>query len=185
MARYAEMSIKIVFVTGGARSGKSGFALKAASALPGRRGFIATATELDEEMRERIARHRADRGAAWDTIEEPLQLAKAIEEAAGSFDVLVVDCLTVWLSNVMWSGLDVMKEVETLVSACEKIRDRRCISLYIVSNEVGMGIVPANEMARKFRDLAGILNQKIAAVSDEVYLVTAGIPIQIKGKGES
>ncbi|MDA8240539.1 MAG: bifunctional adenosylcobinamide kinase/adenosylcobinamide-phosphate guanylyltransferase [Nitrospiraceae bacterium] len=179
------MSSKIVFITGGARSGKSGFALNTASALPGRKGFIATATAVDEEMRERIARHRADRGAAWDTIEEPLQLAKAIEEAAGAFDVLVVDCLTVWLSNVMWSGLDVMKEVETLVRACEKIRDRRRISLYSVSNEVGTGIVPANEIARKFRDIAGILNQKIAAVSDEVYLVTAGIPIQIKGKGES
>ncbi len=185
MARDAEMSRKIVFVTGGARCGKSGFALNAASAIPGRKGFIATATELDEEMRERIARHRADRGAAWDTIEEPLQLAKAIEEAAGTFDVLVVDCLTVWLSNVMWSVPDVMEEVETLVRTCEKIRNRRCISLYIVSNEVGMGIVPANEVARKFRDLAGILSQKIAALSDEVYLVIAGIPIQIKGKGES
>ncbi|MGE5299634.1 MAG: bifunctional adenosylcobinamide kinase/adenosylcobinamide-phosphate guanylyltransferase [Acidobacteriota bacterium] len=179
------MSSKIVFITGGSRSGKSGFALNAASALPGRKGFIATATAVDEEMRERIARHRAARGAAWDTIEESLQLAKAVEEATGTFDVLVVDCLTVWLSNVMWSGLDVTKEVETLVCAYEKIRDRRCISLYTVSNEVGMGIVPANEIARKFRDIAGILNQKIAAVSDDVYLVAAGIPIQIKGKGES
>jgi adenosylcobinamide kinase/adenosylcobinamide-phosphate guanylyltransferase len=178
------MSGKTIFITGGARSGKSGFALNAASALPGRKGFIATATVVDEEMRERIARHRADRGAAWDTIEEPLQLAQAIEKAAGAVDVLVVDCLTVWLSNMMWSGLDVMKEMKTLAHACEKIRDERRFSLYLVSNEVGMGIVPENELARKFRDLAGILNQKVASVSDEVYLIIAGVPMKIKGKGE-
>ncbi len=176
---------KIVFITGGARSGKSGFALDSAAAFPGRKGFIATATAVDEEMRERIARHRADRGAAWQTIEEPLQLAGAIGEAAGTFDVIVVDCLTVWLSNVLWSGLDALRETERLVLALEDIRHTALTSLYIVSNEVGMGIVPENEVARKFRDLAGMLNQKIATVSDEVYLVTAGIPIKIKGKGES
>jgi adenosylcobinamide kinase/adenosylcobinamide-phosphate guanylyltransferase len=184
MKRVAAIG-KTVFVTGGARSGKSSFALASASALPGRKGFIATATAVDEEMRERIARHRLDRGEGWKTIEEPLQLADAIEEAAGAFDVLVVDCLTVWLSNLMWSELDVAKETEAVVRTCERIRHGRPVPLYLVSNEVGMGIVPENGIARKFRDLAGLLNQKIGAVSDEVYLVAAGIPLQIKGKGAS
>lgn len=175
---------RTVFITGGARSGKSGFALAAASAVLGRKGFIATATAVDEEMRERIARHRAERDDEWETFEEPLHISQLME-AAAVCDVIVVDCLTVWLSNVMWSGLDAMKEIEILVRTCERIRDGRRTQIYIVSNEVGMGIVPENEVARRFRDLAGILNQKIAAVADEVYLVTAGIPLQIKGRGAS
>ncbi|MDA8432167.1 MAG: bifunctional adenosylcobinamide kinase/adenosylcobinamide-phosphate guanylyltransferase [Nitrospiraceae bacterium] len=177
------MSGKVVFITGGARSGKSGLALASASAMAGRKGFIATATAVDEEMTARIARHRADRSGVWETIEEPLGLAQALEGAAGAFDVIVIDCLTVWLSNVIWSGLAVEDEVEKLLSACEKVRDSRKVSLYIVSNEVGMGIVPESGLARKFRDLAGRLNQKIAAASDEAYLVAAGIPLRLKGKG--
>ena len=179
------MTGKIVFITGGARSGKSAFALAAASAFHGRKGFIATATASDEEMRERIARHRADRGDEWRTFEEPLRIARQVEEVAGLCNVIVVDCLTVWLSNLLWSGLDVTEETETLLGTCKNVRDEGRIPLYIVSNEVGMGIVPESEIARKFRDLAGMLNQKIAAVSDEVYLVTAGIPLQIKGEGAS
>jgi adenosylcobinamide kinase/adenosylcobinamide-phosphate guanylyltransferase len=179
------MTGKTVFITGGARSGKSAFALASASAFPGRKGFIATATASDEEMRERIARHRAYRGDEWRTFEEPLRIARQIEEAAGLCDVIVVDCLTVWLSNLMWSGLDVTEETEALLGTCRKIRGEGRIPLYVVSNEVGMGIVPENEIARKFRDLAGMLNQKIAAIADEVYLVTAGIPLQVKGKGAS
>ncbi len=175
------MSGKVVFITGGARSGKSRFALTKASLAPGRKVFIATAEAVDLEMKERIERHRADRGAEWETCEEPLRVSKAIKEMSDEYDVLVLDCLTIWLSNVMQSGSDVTREIEDLVRAIKGFRDDSSARLFIVSNEVGMGIVPVNEMARKFRDLAGMLNQKVAEVSEEVYWTVAGIPVKIKG----
>ena len=175
------MSRKIVFITGGARSGKSSFALKEASLVPGRKAFIATAEAIDPEMKDRIERHRRDRGPDWETCEEPLRVSKAIEEMSESFDVLVLDCLTIWLSNVMWAGTDVDMEIENLVRTIERFSGNSPATLFIVSNEVGMGIVPENEMARKYRDLSGRLNQKVAEVSGEVYLTVAGIPVKIKG----
>ncbi len=174
------MSGKVVFITGGARSGKSSFALKEASLVPGRKVFIATAQASDEEMRERIERHQRDRDPGWETLEEPLQISKAIEEMSERHDVLILDCLTIWLSNVMWSGADIDQEIENLIRAIERFSGASSAKLFIVANEVGMGIVPANEMARKFRDLAGMLNQKIAKVSSEVYWTVAGIPVRIK-----
>jgi len=178
------MSGKIVFITGGARSGKSSFALKEASSVPGRKVFIATAEAVDLEMKERIERHRTDRGTGWETYEEPLHVSKAIEETSHTYDVLVLDCLTIWLSNVMWADSDVHREIENLISSIKKFSCSSSATLFIVSNEVGMGIVPVNEMARKFRDLAGTLNQKVAEVSGEVYWTVAGIPVKIKGEGE-
>ena len=175
------MSRKIVFITGGARSGKSSFALKEASLVPGRKAFIATAEAIDPEMKARIERHRRDRGPGWETCEEPLRVSKAIEEMSESFDVLVLDCLTIWLSNVMWAGTDVDMEIENLVRTIERFSGNSPATLFIVSNEVGMGIVPENEMARKYRDLSGRLNQKVAEVSGEVYFTVAGIPVKIKG----
>ncbi len=175
------MSGKIVFITGGARSGKSGFALKEASLVPGRKAFIATAEAIDAEMKERIERHRRDRGAGWKTCEEPLRVSKVIEEMSENFDVLVLDCLTIWLANAMWAGTDVDMEIENLVRTIKRFSDNSPATLFIVSNEVGMGIVPENEMARKFRDLAGTLNQRVAEVSREVYWTVAGLPVKIKG----
>ncbi len=175
------MSRKIVFITGGARSGKSSFALKEASSLPGRKVFIATAEAIDPEMKERIESHRRDRGTGWDTYEEPLHVPKAIEEASKRYEVLVLDCLTIWLSNLMWAGSDVRLEIENLVYAINRFSDNSPAKLFVVSNEVGMGIVPESEMTRKFRDLAGTLNQKVAEVSGEVYWTVAGIPVKIKG----
>lgn len=177
--------MKIVFVIGGARSGKSSFALREAGRQKGSKAYIATAEELDDEMRGRIARHKADRGPEWDVYEEPLDIAGALEKAGAGHGVIVIDCLTLWLSNVMLRAEGKEQgDTGVFVRALEKIKGLSVVqhqSLYIVSNEVGMGIVPENELARKFRDLAGMLNQKVADLADEVYLVTAGIPVKIKG----
>ena len=168
---------KIVFITGGARSGKSSFALKQASGIPGKKAYIATAEALDEEMRKRIEDHREQRGKEWDTFEEPLMIAEVIKKIGDRYDAIVLDCLTLWLSNIMHSNLIIETEIERLISSLLSHQT----SVFIVSNEVGMGIVPENEMARKFRDMAGLLNQKIAGAADEVYIVVAGIPLKIKG----
>src|SRR5512139_1086716 len=178
------MSRKVVFITGGARSGKSSFALREASLISGRKVFIATAQPTDNEMKERIERHQRDRGLGWETLEEPLRVSKAIEEMSERYDVLILDCLTIWLSNVMWSGSDAELEIENLVLSIKRFLGNPSAMLFIVSNEVGMGIVPENEMARKFRDLAGRLNQKVAEVSGEVYWTVSGIPLKIKGEGD-
>lgn len=168
---------KIVFVIGGARSGKSAFTLKAASSILGEKAYIATAEALDTEMEERIKKHKDQRGEDWTTFEEPLRLANAIEEISGRYSVIIVDCLTLWLSNIMHGTLDVEGQIKDLVS---KLTSHRSSVLYLVSNEVGMGIVPDSELARRFRDMAGMLNQRVAEIADEVYLVTAGIPLKIK-----
>ena len=167
---------KIVFITGGARSGKSSFALKQASCIFGKKAYIATAEALDEEMRKRIEDHREQRGKEWDTFEEPLMIAEVINKIGDRYETLVLDCLTLWLSNIMHSDLSIEAEIESLISALLSHQT----SVFIVSNEVGLGIVPENEMARKFRDMAGLLNQKIAGAADEVYIVVAGIPLRIK-----
>ncbi|HEX8949500.1 MAG TPA: bifunctional adenosylcobinamide kinase/adenosylcobinamide-phosphate guanylyltransferase [Dissulfurispiraceae bacterium] len=166
----------IIFVIGGARSGKSGFALSRASAHAGTKAYIATAQAFDDEMRERIEKHRSERGGEWKTFEEPLHLAALVKDAGGAYDVLLIDCLTLWVSNLLLAGKEETAEIESLQSSL-----RGCSStLYIVSNEVGMGIVPDNPLARKFRDVAGHLNQKLACIADEVYLVAAGVPLKLK-----
>ncbi len=175
------MNRKIVFITGGARSGKSSFALREASLITGRKVFIATAEAADHEMKERMERHQRDRGPGWETYEEPLHVAKAIEEVSGKYDVVVLDCLTIWLSNIMFAGSDVDREIEYLIAAIKRFSGKSSGRLFIVSNEVGMGIVPVNEMARRFRDHAGMLNQKVAEAAGEVYWTVAGIPVRIKG----
>jgi len=179
------MRRRLVLVTGGARSGKSSFALAEASLMPGRKAFIATAEAVDAEMQERIERHRGDRGKEWETFEEPLLIPKVLEETAERYPVLVLDCLTLWLANVLMKGRDAAKETDELILAIKRFRGKSSGSLFIVSNEVGMGIVPENELARKFRDHAGFLNQKVAAVCDEVFMTVAGIPVRIKNKGEA
>ena len=169
---------KIIFVIGGARSGKSSFALKEASEVSGKKAYIATAEALDSEMKDRIERHKKDRGNNWDTYEEPLKISNVLFDIKTKYDVIVVDCLTLWLSNLMSRNSDIFNEIEKFINALRITH--HASRIYIVSNEVGMGIVPDNEMAREFRELAGFLNQKIAEIADEVYLVTAGIPIKIK-----
>ncbi|MCK9419225.1 MAG: bifunctional adenosylcobinamide kinase/adenosylcobinamide-phosphate guanylyltransferase [Nitrospirae bacterium] len=173
------MSHKTYFITGGARSGKSAFAEKLASGLSGKRAYLATAQALDAEMAARIEKHRKDRGLAWDTYEEPLAAAELLKKLSGRYEVVLIDCLTLWLSNVIahTDGDDVVSlRSDELVAAINNFNGV-CI---VVSNEVGLGIVPDNPLARKFRDLAGILNQRVALTADEVYFTAAGIPLKIK-----
>ncbi len=173
------MATKIYFITGGARSGKSAFAEKLASTLKGKRAYIATAQALDAEMAARIEKHRNDRGSLWDTYEEPLAVAELLEKLSSKYDVALLDCLTLWLSNIMARVADdgdVRVRSEELVSAIQNFKG----SCIVVSNEVGLGIVPDNPLARKFRDYAGMLNQKIAHAADEVYFTASGIPMKIK-----
>ncbi len=134
---------KIVFITGGARSGKSRFALEEALRVSGRKAFIATAEASDDEMRERINRHKQDRGEGWETYEEPLKIADVLGGMEGRYGVVVIDCLTLWLANVMQSALDVDAEIEQLILSLAR---PSLPSVFIVSNEVGMGIVPENEI---------------------------------------
>lgn len=168
---------RMVFVTGGARSGKSSFALSEASKMPGRKAYIATAEALDKEMKDRIEKHREERSKDWDTIEEPLKIAGAVIRTEGRYSVVLIDCLTLWLSNVMQAELDAALQIEDFISTLSTCHSSL---VYIVSNEVGMGIVPNNELARHFRDFAGILNQRVAGKADDVFLLTAGIPLKIK-----
>lgn len=173
------MSHKIYFITGGARSGKSAFAEKLASGLTGKRAYLATAQALDPEMAARIEKHRKDRGLAWDTYEEPLAVAELMRKLSVRYDVVLLDCLTLWLSNIIAHkhGDDVVSLCADELVAAITAFNGVCI---IVSNEVGLGIVPDNPLARRFRDLAGILNQRVAQAADDVYFTAAGIPVKIK-----
>jgi adenosylcobinamide kinase/adenosylcobinamide-phosphate guanylyltransferase len=167
---------KIIFITGGARSGKSSFALERAATHEGKKAYVATAQALDDEMKERIERHKKERGSEWDTFEEPTGVAQTLLPLGRVYDVIVIDCLTIWLSNVMLSEGEVGGEVEGLINALREVK----ANVFVVSNEVGMGIVPDNETARRFRDVAGLLNQKVADAADEAYLVVSGMPVRIK-----
>ena len=165
---------EIVLFVGGARSGKSRIAQARAEALPGELVYVATGEALDAEMAERIAKHRADRGARWRTVEVPLDLPEAIRREDGR--VLLVDCLTLWLSNLLLGEHDIAAATERLLTAL----DAATGTVLLVSNEVGMGIVPENALARRFRDEAGRLNQSVATVATEVSLVAAGLAIRMK-----
>lgn len=164
----------ITLILGGARSGKTAHALAAAEASGRGLVMIATAEALDAEMEERIARHRAERGPRWRTIEAPLDLASALAQVSAD-ETAVVDCLTLWVSNLMHADRDLEAETARLIAALPG-RD-----LVLVSNEVGLGIVPDNALARRFRDAAGRLNQQVAAAADRVVFVAAGLPLTLKG----
>ena len=162
-------------ILGGARSGKTRHALAIAERQP-KRIYLATAEAWDDEMRDRIARHKQERDATWSTIEEPLDLSTAIERVDAPEQAIVVDCLTLWLSNVMGAERDTGQETARLVKA---IAGRRS-SIIFVSNEVGLGIVPENALARAFRDAQGYLNQQIASAVDHVDFVAAGLALNMK-----
>lgn len=170
---------KFVLIGGGARSGKSGFALARALALPPRRVFLATAQAFDDEMALRIRRHQAERQDAFDTIEEPLELPDAIARANAP-EVILIDCLTLWLSNLLLRGDDeasVRRAVEHLTSAMTK-RDPRT-TILLVTNEVGMGIVPQTPLGRVFRDVAGWAHQRLTAEADEVHFAAMGMMLRL------
>lgn len=162
-----------LFILGGARSGKSRYA---ESLAKGQKFYVATAEASDEEMVQRIAAHRLQRGPEWETLEVPLDLVGALQTIGGTGRFILIDCLTIWLSNLMIVKLDVQRETEMLCEVLKKIRAQ----VVLVSNEVGLGIVPANALARNFRDEQGFLNQRIAEVSDEVVFIAAGLPLTLK-----
>lgn len=164
-----------ILITGGARSGKSLLAETRALSLPGRPVYIATATAGDDEMAARIAAHRARRDARWADVAAPLDLTGALAATDGQ-GARLVDCLTLWLSNLMFAGRDWRAEGGTLAKALATQQS----PVILVTNEVGLGIVPDNALARAFRDAAGTLNQMIAAAADEVIFVVAGLPMKVK-----
>jgi len=166
--------LTITLILGGARSGKTSHALRAAEATGRGLVMIATAEPLDAEMEDRIARHRAERGPRWRTLEAPLDLTCALDQV-GTEETAVVDCLTLWVSNLMHADRDLEAEAARLLVALPG-RD-----VLLVSNEVGLGIVPDNALARRFRDAAGRLNQQVAAAADRVVFVAAGLPLVLKG----
>jgi adenosylcobinamide kinase / adenosylcobinamide-phosphate guanylyltransferase len=165
----------VVLITGGARSGKSRHAEARVRSLAGRPIFIATAEALDEEMAERIAKHRARRGSEWIEREVLLELAEVLVESDGG-GARLVDCLTLWLSNLLHANRDWSKAVAELADTLKSQQS----PVVLVTNEVGLGIVPDNALARTFRDAAGIMNQTIAGVADEVEFVVAGLPMKLK-----
>jgi adenosylcobinamide kinase/adenosylcobinamide-phosphate guanylyltransferase len=165
----------IILITGGARSGKSVRAEARARAFAGKPVYIATAEALDAEMADRIARHRARRGNEWLERETPLELVAALDETDGG-GARLVDCLTLWLSNLLHAGRDWTSATAELADALARQRS----PVVLVTNEVGLGIVPDNALARRFRDAAGIMNQMIARAADEVEFVVAGLPVRIK-----
>lgn len=169
---------EITLITGGSRSGKSSHALVLANAFS-QKTFIATAEALDEEMKLRIKNHQIERDNDFLTIEEPVKLAEAVARAGKNTDIIVLDCLTVWLGNLQYHLESDDKIDQEIQNFLDLLKDPPC-SLIIVTNEVGMGIIPENELSRKFRDAAGFLNQQVARIADRVILTISGIPMKVK-----
>lgn len=169
---------RIVLVLGGASSGKSDVALQlAGSKSP--RAFVATGQGLDAEMSARIARHQATRATDWETAEVPLELAEWFSDHGGRYRTIILDCVTLWLSNLQGTGVTeaiIMSRVPVLLDAMRDSKAR----VVIVSNELGLGLVPPEPLARAFRDIAGRVNQLLAAGADEAHLVVSGIPVRLK-----
>lgn len=172
----------MIFVTGGARSGKSNFALKLVEKLEGKRLFLATAEALDEEMGQRIQRHRRKRGNRWDTLEEPIYLGKALRPMLGLYKTIVVDCLTLWMSNLLGKYPDQEEKITEVTDNFLSCMVEFKGTMIVVSNEVGMGIVPDNKPARIYSDRLGLLNQMMAERAEKVYVLFSGIPVEVKGK---
>ena len=169
---------KIIFISGSVRSGKSGFAVSRAKKFKTPVVFIATCRPLDDEMKERVHKHKQNRPKTWKTIEEDMDIAAVIRRLKEK-DTAILDCLTLWISNLLLAGLnekEISRRIKDFIAALKQTP----ASVVIVSNEVGWGIVPDNRLSRIFRDIIGTLHQRIAAVSDEVHLMVAGIAMKIK-----
>jgi adenosylcobinamide kinase / adenosylcobinamide-phosphate guanylyltransferase len=168
-----------VLILGGARSGKTGFAERLAMRAGETPLYLATAQALDAEMRDRVRLHQQQRQKRFATLEEPIALTTALKAAAREHDVILVDCLTLWITNLLGSSHDVAQAVEELAMTLPTIESSRVI---LVSNEVGLGIVPDNPLARTFRDLAGAAHQRLAQICTDVHFVVAGLPMTLKGE---
>ena len=173
---------EITLITGGARSGKSSFALSLGLQNYSKRAFIATAVPFDQEMKDRISRHREERGDPFHTIEEPIELPGVLSALPEGTEVVVIDCLTVWLGNLFHRFQDEEKEVRVRVETFLTHLDHPVCDLILVTNEVGWGIVPDNPLARSYRDLAGYLNRRVAQKAATAYLLCCGIPLPMKGE---
>jgi adenosylcobinamide kinase/adenosylcobinamide-phosphate guanylyltransferase len=166
----------VTLVLGGARSGKSRYAEGLVDRHPGRRTYLATAEILDDEMAARVKAHRDRRDSDWKTVEAPLNLADALKAETEQGAAVLVDCLTLWLGNLLGAARDAEQEIDGLITAVGQFGG----PVVFVSNEVGLGIVPDNALARRFRDLAGILHQRLAEKADHVVFVAAGLPLKMK-----
>ena len=177
-----ELKLKeITFFVGGCRSGKSRLALETADGVAGNnRTFIATCIPHDEEMKQRVIQHRKERSGSWRTVEAPVHLPAAIIEQSRQADVILVDCLTLWISNLLLKNGDDDHILEHIPDLIQALDSAEC-PLVLVSNEVGTGIVPENQISRRFRDLVGSINQAVAGKADKVVWTVAGIPVRIKG----
>jgi adenosylcobinamide kinase / adenosylcobinamide-phosphate guanylyltransferase len=172
----AVASVRSVLVLGGARSGKSAYAQSLAEANGSEKLYLATAEPGDEEMAARIARHQAERGDGWTTLEEPLKVPQALRSLARPGRVILVDCLTLWLSNMMLAGRDPAAAIARLADAVDTLRG----PAILVSNEIGLGIVPEHKLGRNFRDWHGQANREIARTCDAAVFIAAGLPVQLK-----
>jgi len=171
----------IVFVLGGCRSGKSTYALQTAETVPGERKiFIATCVPQDDEMENRVAKHQAARSGNWRTVEEPLKLPQAIIQNSPGADVILVDCLTLWVNNLLMQTRDEKQMEEAVFQLIDTLQNVAC-PVVLVSNEVGAGIVPENRLARQYRDIIGLANQAVAKSAGKVIWMVAGIPVTVKG----
>ncbi|MDT8316696.1 MAG: bifunctional adenosylcobinamide kinase/adenosylcobinamide-phosphate guanylyltransferase [bacterium] len=188
---------EFIFITGGRRSGKSAYALDLAESIGKKRLYIATAEALDDEMKNRIARHQKERGDSWVTAEEPIDVAGVIEKAKGH-DVILIDCLTLWLCNIMHKNVplpstpsregrgsnliegdeEVLSRIDSLANAC--INNKTTV--IAVTNELGLGVIPGDPLSRRYTDLAGIMNQRMAAAANRVVMTVSGIALTIKGQ---
>ena len=172
---------KFIFITGGRRSGKSAYALELAESMGEKRLYVATAEALDDEMKERIARHREERGDNWDTAEEPIDIVNILDHSK-KYNVILIDCLTLWLCNIMHNGEPddetIMKHIHSLADSCTSSNT----DVIAVTNELGLGVIPGDPLSRRFTDLAGIMNQRMAAAADRVVMTVSGIPLTIKAE---
>lgn len=174
------MKKDVTFVIGGCRSGKSSFALEQANGTKGKyKYFIATSVPMDSEMEKRVETHQQERGEDWVTIEEPVRIHEKIHEFSPKASVILVDCLTLWTSNLMALSYDAI-QINGAIQDLENALENSECPIFLVSNEVGMGIVPENRLARQFRDIAGLVNQRMAKIADRVVMTVAGIDVQIK-----
>ncbi|MCP4650507.1 MAG: bifunctional adenosylcobinamide kinase/adenosylcobinamide-phosphate guanylyltransferase [PVC group bacterium] len=169
----------IIFITGSVRSGKSNYAVKLAKQSKQKIIFLATCTPADAEMKQRVRKHKKSRPKNWQTIEEPIDVISVLKQLKDD-ELVIFDCLTLWVSNLLLSGFEEKEVIKIIEKFVEQLKINKA-NVIIVSNEVGWGIVPENKLARVFRDIIGTAHQKIAKVSDEAYLMVAGMPMKIKG----
>ncbi|EKD37791.1 MAG: hypothetical protein ACD_75C00993G0002 [uncultured bacterium] len=177
---------KLILITGGARSGKSSFALTLAESISAKRLFVATCPSLDQEMSERVKRHRDERrGRGWATVERPTEIAALFADDVAGFEVVLIDCLTLWVNNLLFTAPDGGESIDDfrIGELCEEWllqAEKYEGTVICVTNEVGLGIVPDNPLARRYRDLIGTCNQIIGRKAEEVVLVSCGIPLYLK-----